>query len=398
MKTAHTIPWEAVVEGCPPSQARRLPLVVAKGSSHWTAHTCVHGLDRMMDGALNKPLAMRSGSGASSLVELFLPKYEFMAVITSDGLSAAQLQAITIPWSSRGPWDQNLGRDSFARTYVARYARLDGDVCAFVGNETSSPQSVDTMMPMEFLSPQFWGFSRTHHGLHWKAEGLFECDSQSTSSPSPSTLTRPRYFDPFDPPVPKRPDAFQCTKQLKQVRDLCERQFRLDPDELSAQNLCHHLALNLGRCRLFGVPLQASDDFTLSSRAFILAADGMIDVLVDQTRRATEVSQSLDQSRAYLIRNLALELLEIRMDAHATYLALDEAYAAATYECEPAADMMGRRLNQVRRVINLFDGNLKKQIPLLRLAASTFLLENWRRLLAPAYRDLPPWWLDGCLE
>jgi hypothetical protein len=59
---------------------------------------------------------------------------------------------------------------------------------------------------------------------------------------------------------------------------------------------------------------------------------------------------------------------------------------------------MGRRLNQVRRMIDLFDGNLQKQIPLLRLAASTRLLENWRRLLAPAHRTLPPWWLNGCLE
>jgi hypothetical protein len=59
---------------------------------------------------------------------------------------------------------------------------------------------------------------------------------------------------------------------------------------------------------------------------------------------------------------------------------------------------MGRRLNQVRRLIDRLDGNLQNQLPLLRLAASTRLLENWRRLLAPAYRDCPPWWLDGCLD
>ena len=112
---------------------------------------------------------------------------------------------------------------------------------------------------------------------------------------------------------------------------------------------------------------------------------------------ANLAERQIDIGGAYAAEHLALELLEARMDAHAAYLALDEAYAAALYDGSPEVPAMSRRLTQVRRLINLFDGNLQKNLPLLRLAASTYLLDNWRRLLAPTYRDCPPWWLDGCI-
>jgi len=177
MKTAQTIPWEAVVSACPPSRAKRLPLVISQGHLRKGGAFFGHRLCKEMENAIAQPLAMLSRSDSSSLMELFLPRCEFMAVLTSDGESCVVLQSIAVPWSSRAPWDQGLGRDSFARTYVARYARLDGDHRAFIANETRPPEREGTTMHMEFLSPHYWGFSRSSIGYHWTAENLFESAS-----------------------------------------------------------------------------------------------------------------------------------------------------------------------------------------------------------------------------
>src|SRR6185437_1496915 len=44
------------------------------------------------------------------------------------------------------------------------------------------------------------------------------------------------------------------------------------------------------------------------------------------------------------------------------------------------------------------DEALRRQQPLLSVAAGTELLANWRRLLVEPYRLSLPWWLDGSLE
>jgi hypothetical protein len=229
--------------------------------------------------------------------------------------------------------------------------------------------------------------------MHWTAHNLFR--SPNTTTPTnPSPATRPRFTDPFEEPTAAdRGDPFQCTPQLRQFRHLCDH-----ATGGLAEPRAYWLALGLGRCRLFGVALSPADDFTLSPLSFDHAARHLIDYLAAAVDWLKDVVSRPDAYPAHLHRNIALELLEIRTDAHAAHLALDEAYAAARYENNPQADMMGRRLRQVRRMINVLDGNLQNNIPLLRPAASTFLLENWRRLLAPAHRDCPPWWLDGSLE
>ncbi len=177
-----------------------------------------------------------------------------------------------------------------------------------------------------------------------------------------------------------RGDPLQCLPQLRQVRSACESA------EAGAAP-AYELALSLGRCRLFGVKPEA--DFTLGPTALFAAGEQMIEHL----KRMARWAQDAGDVCAYLLRNAALEMLEIRMDAHAAHLALDEAYAAARFEGHPQADHMARRLNQVRRMIDVVDGNLKEQEQLLRLAASTHLLENWRRLLAPCFRGAMPWWV-----
>ncbi len=397
MKTAHTIPWEAVVQGCPPSQAKRLPLVIAKRCEHVDPSVIANLLAGPLAGrgqhaspAQNHSLAMIARSPNSCLVELPLPQEGAVVQLTSDNNTSVILQAfsrsIPVLWDK----DAEHRRDTFTRRYVARYARFDPDERAFTPNIATEEEP--THPRFEFINPAAWGFTpitkTTSTSMHWTAHNLFRSPTPPKTPANQPPATRQRFKDIFDHPTIDRGDPFQCIPQLRQIRTLCQ----------NTASQAQSLALSLGRCRLFGVRLADAEDFTLSPLSFDHAASSLIENLKEACEWAIEVESAVDTYSAYLLRNLALELLEIRMDAHATYLALDEAYAAAIYECEPTANTMGRRLNQVRRVINLFDGNLQKQLPLLRLAASTFLLENWRRLLAPSYRELPPWWLDGCLE
>jgi len=413
MKTAHTIPWEAVVEGCPPSKAKRLPLVVSRFCANIHPSIIADALNNVAGlnsepaqhaglGApgddpdspvkpRNAALAMISRTAKSVLVELSFPQQGDVATLTSDGETSVILQACARPLFTSRLEKFEYRRDAFARTYVARYARLNADFHTFIANEPA--EEIRNFNPeYQFLNPTSWGFSPTStntiSSMHWTAHNLFRSPTPPKSPAKQPPATRQRFKDIFEEPTIDRGDPFQCIPQLRQFRTLCQ----------NSSSYAQSLAQSLGRCRLFGVRLSDTEDFTLSPLSFDHAASSLIDYLKEACQWASEIQSTADGYSAYLLRNLALELLEIRMDAHATYLALDEAYAAATYECEPTADAMGRKLNQVRRVINLFDGNLQKQLPLLRLAASTFLLENWRRLLAPTYRDLPPWWLDGCLE
>jgi hypothetical protein len=331
-----------------------------------------------------------SSSASSSLVEL--AGDAFTAALTGGAGGWVVLQAVA-------PRQADLADRE--RTYVARYARIDRDARAFVLRAAVADEDERTAEPdYQFLRPESWGFTPSITGMHWTAHNLFRRSPVSIPSTStkPSTGTRPRFKDVFDDaaePAPDRGDPFQCTPQLRQIR----QQFDARANDAMSNDpgAAYALALGLGRCRLFGVRLADAEDFTLTPGAFEIAATH----LAGRLRIATERSghRIVDAHGAgHLHHNVALELLEQRMDAHAAYLALDEAYAAARYESHPDAEQMSVRLNRVRRLISLFDGNLKNQLPLLRLAASTYLLDNWRRLLAPVYRDLPPWWLDGCLE
>ena len=393
MNTAVTIPWHAVLEGCPPSQAKALPLVVASRCRSADDASLIDVVRR----AFESPLAIVARGPTSSLVELALPCQGRGATLTSDGETAVVIQAL---WRMSGVDTHakcELRKGAVARTYVGRYARLDADDRKFV---TGGPTGADHPEPAprtEFLRPGSWGFTATPRGLHWTGEGAFASSPQAPAR-HPFDATRPRIDDPFDSPPLDRGDPFLCLPQLRQYREACERSASGPTSPSQLDQLCHLLAVGLGRCRLFGVTPPAGQDFTLSLRALDRAMRGGAVAHIKAAAHACRfLPHFLDTPNAYHHRNLVLDLLETRMDAHAACLALDEAYAAALYDGSPEVPAMSRRLTQVRRLINLFDGNLKKNLPRLRLAASTYLLDNWRRLLAPAHRDCPPWWLDGCI-
>jgi hypothetical protein len=301
---------------------------------------------------------------------------------------------VSIPWDGIVENDRALrSRAEKARATVARHAQLDADACAFV----LSPEGFEG----RDMNPATLGFSGSSTAMRWTADGLFTPWPPGKPTPPASPgIAQPRYRDPFEESEPSadRGDPFQCLPQLNQTATACRR-VRSAMQCAGAQTrvrlaghlhqLTQSLALDLGRCRLFGVSPEV--DFTLDPRAFEMASTGLIEKLSRMLRRMDRVIEKTSATET--ARETALQLLELRTDTHATCLALDEAYAAALYEGKAEATAMGRRMHQVRRLIGILDGNLRKNIPLLRLAASTQLLKNWRRLLAPKYRALPPWWL-----
>jgi hypothetical protein len=330
--------------------------------------------------ATAEPMAMVTRSDAASLAELVSVADGAVAILTGNGESAV-LQARADSWAALVGAARRRGE--FARRYVTRYAQFNPDAAAFVLPEKGDEQP-------EFARPATWGFTATDRGVRWTGEGVFDASPalKSHSFKSSPHRSSPDWFQPrfegeFEEKLVGRGDPLQCLPQLRQVQSACEC-------AESGTAPAYELALALGRCRLFGVKVE--EDFTLGHAAFFAASDQMI----EQLKRVARWVVGAGDVCAYLLRNVALEMLEIRMDAHAAYLALDEAYAAARCEGHPQADHMARRLNQVRRMIDVVDGNLKEQEQLLRLAASTHLLENWRRLLAPCFRGAMPWWVELC--
>jgi hypothetical protein len=410
MKTVVTIPWNAVVQGGPPSwqqQAKSLPLVVAQNYEGRSTFATVDQDYRLFIRLLaelptGESLSVGRRSGCSTRIETLLYGDEVHAIasLTSDGESSVVLQSLSSSWAAYDTHDPALAIDALIHSYILRYALLDADLRAFVLPDCDDVAADGCRM--HFIRPQNWGFRPTTTGTFaWTVSRLEPASPPIMQNAYCSTnpILLPPYHSPFEPPVMSdRGDPLQCVPPLKHARATLERRLCSMTNPLHAEELCYWPALALGRCRLFGVNPGDESDFTLAPEPFSHASSWLMKRLRVLIRWAGDIEQRRDRGGAYVDQNLALELLEARMDAHATYLSLDEAYAAARATAQPQADAMARRLKQVRRMIDLFDGNLQNQIPLLRLAASTRLLENWRRLLAPPHRTLPPWWLDGCLE
>jgi hypothetical protein len=293
-----------------------------------------------------------------------------------------------------------LNRFAIARAMALRYARFDADARALI-----TPCGVEERISpaIEFASPENWGFEKTGRGYQWTAQGLSNTTGLPASPPPGSTVTRPRYHDVFDEMcgeqlggqlIGDRGDPLACAAELKRLRATAEvagARGKLD------ERLSFDLAVAIGRCRLFGVGLAGIDDFTLTAAAARLAARRAIEVLKTELELTAELPAQLSSARTYRERDFVLERLEARMDLWAAAVALAEAEVAAG---EGDADL-SRLMRVVLSMSGRVDGNLQHHSKLLRPAAGTHLLTNWRRLLARGYRgeagEALPWWLDGCI-
>lgn len=166
----------------------------------------------------------------------------------------------------------------------------------------------------------------------------------------------------------------------------------------------YQVAVALGRCRLFGVD-PGELDGTLPPDMALAAARQLAFYLSEwaHVHVPTLPQRWEDAADPTEAEEMCLELLEARMEAWAAFVAIDEAYAATLVagDAPPhpeTAARLAHELDDLPARLDALDNALAEQIPLLATAADTQLLNNWRALLAPAYRELLPWWLDGTLE
>jgi hypothetical protein len=404
MNTVVNIPWNAVVDGdCARSsqqQAKELPLVVSRnfdGRSNFNKFDGEFFVRLLTKLPTDQTLSVGRRYGQSMRVESLLYGDETNAIVslTSDGESSVVLQALWSSWVASETHDPALAIDALIHSYILRYAWFDADLRAFVLPDDEAVASDGC--GMHFIRPENWGFRPITSGASAWTASRPELTSPATMRNAYCTtkpVLLPPFRSPFETPQsPDRGDPFQCLPPLRHSRQTLEKRLCSTTIAPQAEELCYWPALALGRCRLFGVKVEDETDFTLAPEAFLHASSHLIRHLRGLIRWSREVEELRNRGGACVDQNLAIELLEIRTDAHATCLALDEAYAAALYEGLAEAPAMGRRMHQVRRLIDILDGNLRKSIPLLRLAASTQLLKNWRRLLAPEYREMIPWWM-----
>jgi hypothetical protein len=190
--------------------------------------------------------------------------------------------------------------------------------------------------------------------------------------------------------------------------DACELHAALDRHELdffdggrpaaeapdSARRAAVDLAVALGRCRLHGVALPPEDDGVLPLEIAQAAAARLIDGLGEAGLIARGLGERFDEATDPIeIEDLCLELLSVRMDAWAAFLAIDEAYAAAL-EDEDKDEALPSRLMPLLDAIDRYDEALLDQLDVLSIVARTPALGNWRARLAPEFAESLPWFLD----
>jgi hypothetical protein len=155
----------------------------------------------------------------------------------------------------------------------------------------------------------------------------------------------------------------------------------------------YRLALAQGRCLLYGIETEAELLRPLSPDVVAVAADEMARRLDDWTGEVGHLSERWDEAIDPGEANeLCSRPLKFRMDVWAASTAVDRSYLAAP------TPMLGQVMDRFNEAVGRFDDALEAQSDVLSTLAGTRLLDNWRAMLAPKYREDLPWWLDGRLE
>lgn len=173
-----------------------------------------------------------------------------------------------------------------------------------------------------------------------------------------------------------------------------------------AQAAAYDLAVALGNCRLFGVEPGEDLDGTLPPDIALAAAREAERVAAAEAERAGGLGPAFDGAEAGEEQeDLACGALEGRMELWAAAVAVDESYEAAVEAAAGSEDpvpldpeLLGEALDRLGNALADLDDRLREAKGILSVAAGTRLLSNWREALAPPYRGILPWWLDGTLE
>ena len=193
----------------------------------------------------------------------------------------------------------------------------------------------------------------------------------------------------------EKTDTFACKQKLALA--LGHRDLDIgNQNSIPYQNAAFWVAAALGNCRLHGVDPEEYDGLLpISMAAAAIRAANRF--LKDYERKLIDCSINFDEldEDATIC---ACQLIADRMDLWAADIAITETWELAINE-----EKLGHR--ELDDLVVLFSKNvlrideaLEKCSALLYTAASTNLLSNWRQVLAPGYKSLLPWWLDGSIE
>jgi hypothetical protein len=176
-----------------------------------------------------------------------------------------------------------------------------------------------------------------------------------------------------------------------------------DPDVRASgsdgQRAAYRLAVALGRCRLFDVAPGDDLDGVPPPPLAVAAATELARLLEIWATEAERMDERWDAARDPAEADeLCAGLLGARMDAWAACLVLDEAYHDCAAEGSPQLGDVGAALDRTHAALDRFDEALERQTDVLATITGTRLLDNWRALLAPAFAEDLPWWLDRRLE
>lgn len=170
------------------------------------------------------------------------------------------------------------------------------------------------------------------------------------------------------------------------------------PFDEDARAAAYCLASALGRCRLFGVELGVNDA-TLPPDIALAATDRALELIACWTDRARQLGKEIDSVTDSEECELCVEdVLSCRMDCWAVIEIVFEAALAAMDDGDAREESLHECVARLGKEIAAYDEALQQGIDCLTLACGTDLLDTWRDALAPEYREVLPWWLDGTIE
>jgi hypothetical protein len=164
------------------------------------------------------------------------------------------------------------------------------------------------------------------------------------------------------------------------------------PDDTT--RAAYRMATALGKCRVFGVGTEGITDAAMSSTTATAAAAELEKRMRRWSAEARTLATQLPRVSAAAAEDMCLGLLEARTDAWATYVAIDECYAALIESGETPSDTLSAAMDGLFEAADALDAALEAAEPHLFLPATCHLLSNWRSLLATPYCQTPPWWFQ----
>jgi hypothetical protein len=342
-------------------------------------------------------------------------------------------------------------RATVAREMVRRYAAVDASK-QFVLPDGAVTRGADLgCKRVSFIEPQSWGFVSDGSGSRWAGVVDSIGSKRSVKRGGDKPAHTPRSFDDtFGPmnshphhangngnrisltnssaslneatgnmprPMPYKPAAADSAAADPAARPASDRLLPTDQPSDKRQNgaaradltsatarweqlAAYRAVVALGECRVFGFTEGQADAETVGSALVLpadlaLAAAARLDErLTRWTADAEDLRDRLQSAGGVAAEDLRLGLLESRMEAWAAYLTLDSSYNAALDTADPDADRLSHALDSILTRVEAFDEALQLCEPCLAISDETPLLANWRKMLADAYRDPPPWWLE----